>query len=64
MSEHDDHAHNLRRTRELTHDFALPADASSAWRDLYRDLQRLEADLGQHIDLENNVLFTRALANR
>jgi regulator of cell morphogenesis and NO signaling len=64
MAEHDDHAQNLRRTRELTGDFALPAGASAAWRDLYRDLERLEADLAEHIDLENDVLFTRALANR
>ncbi len=64
MAEHDDHAQNLRRTRELTGDFALPAGASAAWRDLYRDLERLEADLARHIDLENNVLFTRAIESR
>jgi regulator of cell morphogenesis and NO signaling len=63
MAEHDDHAQNLRRTRELTRNFSLPSDASAAWRDLYRDLERLEADLAEHIDLENNLLFTRALAN-
>jgi regulator of cell morphogenesis and NO signaling len=64
MAEHDDHAQNLRRTRELTGDFTLPAGASAAWRDLYRDLERLESDLAEHIDLENNVLFTRALESR
>ena len=61
MAEHEDHVANLRRTRALTHDFALPADASSTWKTLYLDLQRLEADLNQHIDLENNVLFTRVM---
>jgi len=64
MAEHEDHAQNLRRTRELTDDFTVPSGASALWRDLYRDLERLEADLDEHIDLENNVLFTRALANR
>jgi regulator of cell morphogenesis and NO signaling len=64
MTEHEDHKQNLRRTRELTHDFSLPADAPPAWRDLYRDLDRLEADLAEHIDLENRVLFTRALEDR
>ena len=64
MAEHDDHAQNLRRTRELTHDFSLPADAPAAWRDLFRDLDRLEADLAEHIALEDEVLFTRALENR
>lgn len=61
MAEHDDHTDNLRRTRDLTHDFALPEGASLAWRELYSDLQRLEDDLERHIDLENNVLFPRAL---
>jgi regulator of cell morphogenesis and NO signaling len=61
MAEHEDHVANLRRMRALTHDFALPAGASETWRMLYLDLQRLEADLNQHIDLENNVLFTRVM---
>jgi regulator of cell morphogenesis and NO signaling len=64
MTEHEDHKQNLRRTRELTHDFSLPADAPAAWRDLFRDLDRLEADLAEHIALENEVLFTRALEDR
>jgi regulator of cell morphogenesis and NO signaling len=62
MAEHEDHLANLLHMRALAHDFALPGNATPAWRTLYLDLQRLEADLGQHIDLENNVLFTRALS--
>jgi regulator of cell morphogenesis and NO signaling len=62
MTEHDDHTENLRRTRELTRDFALPSDASVRWRALYQELQRLEDELGKHIELENKVLFPRALA--
>jgi regulator of cell morphogenesis and NO signaling len=62
MAEHEDHVANLERTRGLTHDFALPSDASEAWRTLYRDLQRLEDDLNRHIQLENNVLFTRVMS--
>jgi regulator of cell morphogenesis and NO signaling len=62
MAEHEDHVANLEHTRALTHDFALPAQASPTWRALYRDLQRLEADLHQHIELENNVLFTRVMS--
>lgn len=64
MAEHEDHLANLGRTRALTHDFALPADASETWRTLYRDLQRLEADLNQHIHLENTVLFTRVMSGQ
>ena len=62
MAEHEDHVANLERTRALTHDFALPADASEAWRTLYHGLQQLEADLNAHIQLENNVLFTRVMS--
>lgn len=61
MIEHDDHLQDLLRTRALTQGFALPAGASASWRDLYRDLQRLEAELARHIDLENHVLFTRVM---
>ncbi len=61
MSEHDDHLQSLSGTRALTHDFTLPEAASPTWGELYRDLQRLEGELGAHIDLENNVLFTRVL---
>jgi regulator of cell morphogenesis and NO signaling len=61
MAEHEDHAANLARTRQLTHEFQLPGDASPAWRALYLDLQRLEAVLDRHIDLENHVLFTRVM---
>ena len=43
MGEHDDHLQSLEQIRSLTHDFALPATASSVWRELYRDLQQLEA---------------------
>jgi regulator of cell morphogenesis and NO signaling len=63
MAEHDDHLQNLQRTRALTLDFALPPTASARWRQLYGELQRLERDLNQHIDLENNVLFTRVMSS-
>ena len=64
MAEHEDHVANLERTRTLTHDFSLPADASETWRALYCDLQRLETDLNQHIHLENTVLFTRVMSGQ
>jgi regulator of cell morphogenesis and NO signaling len=61
MAEHDDHRANLAETRRLAHGFALPAEAPAPWRELYRELRALEADLEAHIDLENHVLFPRAL---
>ena len=62
LHEHDDHGRNLRRIRELTHDFRLPKDACASWRELYRALGELAVELMDHIHLENNILFPRALA--
>ncbi len=60
-SEHREHAVNLQRTRELTHDFLPPEEACTSWRALYLRLNELEAELMEHIHLENNILFPRAL---
>lgn len=60
--EHDQHGANLRRIRELTGDLVIPPAACRSWRALYDGLTRLEAELMEHIHLENNVLFPRALA--
>jgi len=61
MAEHDDHGVSLRRVRELATDFVPPAEACATWRALYAGLEKLEAELMEHIHLENNVLFPRAL---
>jgi regulator of cell morphogenesis and NO signaling len=59
--EHREHAQNLLRIREITQDFTIPAEACTSWQALYLRLRELEADLMEHIHLENNVLFPRAL---
>ena len=59
--EHRDHARNLERLRALTGNYAPPEEACTTWRALYLGLAELEGDLMQHIHLENNVLFPRAL---
>ena len=61
-SEHDTAGALLRRIRALTHDFAVPAEACATWRGLWQGLERLEQSLHEHIHLENNILFPRALA--
>jgi regulator of cell morphogenesis and NO signaling len=61
MAEHEDHLTNLRGLRALTADFTPPPFADTSWRELYRDLERLESELTEHIRLENQVLFTRAI---
>jgi len=61
MHEHEDHGKNLRRIRELTSDLTVPGHACASWRELYRALGELEVELMDHIHLENNILFPRAL---
>ncbi len=61
MQEHDDHGASLRRLRELATDFSPPPEACATWRALYAGLEKLESELMEHIHLENNVLFPRAL---
>lgn len=58
--EHDSHAEQLGKIRELTGDLRIPEHACATWRALYQGLERFEAELMQHIHLENNVLFARA----
>jgi len=60
--EHDHHGANLRRLRDLCDDYNPPADACATWRALYLGLADLERELMEHISLENNLLFPRALA--
>lgn len=59
--EHEDHGRNLARLRALAHDYRAPADGCGSWHALYLGLAELERELMQHIHLENNVLFPRAL---
>jgi regulator of cell morphogenesis and NO signaling len=59
--EHDDHAKSLARLRVLTDDFHAPEGACVTWKALYLGLAELEQLLMEHIHLENNVLFPRAL---
>jgi regulator of cell morphogenesis and NO signaling len=59
--EHEDHGANLHKIRALTNDLQEPEEACESWRALYASLRELEAELQEHIHLENNVLFPRAL---
>lgn len=59
--EHEEHGESLRKTRVLTRDFHLPAEACTTWTELYRSLERLEKELMDHIHLENNILFPRVM---
>lgn len=60
--EHDNAGNALSEMRQLTHDYAPPEDACNTYRALFQGLLELEQDLHQHIHLENNILFPRAVA--
>jgi regulator of cell morphogenesis and NO signaling len=62
LSEHDNAGELLKQIRKETGDLKTPEDGCVSFQSLYRDLLAFEADLHQHIHLENNILFPRALA--
>jgi iron-sulfur cluster repair protein YtfE (RIC family) len=60
--EHTAVAMALRELRKLTDDYQVPEAACNTWRALWHGLAALEESFHQHIHLENNILFPRALA--
>lgn len=62
LGEHDQVGELLHRIRDVSRDFALPAEACGSYQSLFMGLADLEADLHEHIHLENNVLFPKAVA--
>jgi regulator of cell morphogenesis and NO signaling len=60
-AEHDTAGDLLAEMRRLTSGYALPSDACISFQALYQALQEFEADLHQHVHLENNILFPRAV---
>jgi len=61
MHEHDSAGEALRALRQASGGYAPPPDACASYTTLYRALADFEADLHQHIHLENNILFPRAI---
>jgi regulator of cell morphogenesis and NO signaling len=59
-TEHESCGRVLKEIREITGDYSLPEDACATYQLTFRMLQELEADLFEHIHLENNILFPRA----
>ena len=60
--EHDAAGNALRALRASSNGYAPPPDACVSYQTLYKTLAEFEADLHQHIHLENNILFPRAIA--
>ena len=61
-SEHDAAGALLAEIRRLSDDFTTPVGACPTYHAFYDGLKEFEQDLHQHIHLENNILFPRAIA--
>ncbi|PLL20845.1 iron-sulfur cluster repair protein YtfE, partial [Klebsiella michiganensis] len=63
-SEHDEAGELLEVIKHITQNVTPPAEACTTWKAMYNGINELIDDLMEHISLENNVLFPRALAGK
>jgi len=61
-ADHDVAGSLIAEIRELSHQFTTPIGACPTYHAFYDGLREFEQDLHQHIHLENNILFPRAIA--
>lgn len=61
MHEHDDSGNIMKEIHELATDFKPPVGACGTVRLVYALLAEFEDDMMQHIHLENNILFPKAI---
>jgi len=59
--EHDAAGTLIAEIRRLSKNFTTPEDACPTFHAFYDGLKEFEQDLHQHIHLENNILFPRAI---
>ena len=59
--EHESAGNAMARIRELTGGFVPPDDACMTYTATLGELDEFERDLHQHVHLENNILFPRAV---
>jgi len=62
LNKHETLSKIIHRMRELTHNYIPPVHACVKHRVTFSLLKELDNDLVQHLHLENNILFPRALA--
>ena len=61
MKEHDAVGDLIKQIHKASDGYNTPADGCTSYQALYQDLRQFEADLHQHVHLENNILFPRAV---
>jgi regulator of cell morphogenesis and NO signaling len=59
--EHQEAGDGLEALRTLSQGYEAPPDACTTYRLVFKELAAFEEDLHQHVHLENNVLFPRAV---
>lgn len=62
--EHDEAGEQLEVVKFLTNNVTPPEGACNTWQALYNGINTFISDLMEHIHLENNLLFPRALSGR
>lgn len=62
MMEHDRVGDLLSTLRHVTTNYSVPGDACFSYRELYRRLAEFESLTHEHIHVENNAYFPRAVA--
>ena len=60
-AEHEKAGQLMTEIRELTGNYTPPNDACTTYRLSFAELRAFESDLHQHVHLENNILFPRAI---
>ncbi len=60
-AEHTSAGSSMEAIETLSSRFTVPADACMSYRVLFSKLKEFQQDLHQHIHLENNILFPKAL---
>ncbi len=61
MQEHDNEGERFRLIEKLSDNYTPPEDACATYKVTYSLLKEFEEDLHNHIHLENNILFPRAV---
>lgn len=61
LADHDDAGELTSKIRTLSNNYQAPAEACPSYLGLYRGLEEFERDLHQHVHLENNLLFPKAV---
>ncbi len=59
--EHESTGEAMHKINKLSNGYNIPEYACNSFRVLYQSLEEFEDNLHQHVHLENNILFPKAL---